>query len=93
MAGVVERFDGGSAGAGGIAVGHDVDGDGGLLVALIGHAGADFRDKPLLEFGPGFDGSAADDEGVGVEGVDHDVEEEAEGVGLDLEDGAAHFIA
>ena len=37
--------------------------------------------------------AAADDQGVGVEGVDHFVEEEAERVRLDAEDLAAHRVA
>ena len=39
------------------------------------------------------DGAAADDQGIGVEGVHHLVEEEAERVSLDAEDVAAHRIA
>src|SRR5690349_5360248 len=73
-----QRFDRGAAGAGGVAVGHDVNRNRRLLDALGGHALADLVEEPLLEFLAGFDRAAADNQRVGVEGVDHLVEEETE---------------
>lgn len=88
-----EGFDGGATGTGGVAVGHDVDGDAGLFFALRGHPVANFLNKPTLEARAGFDSAAADDEGVGIEGIDHLVEKEAERVGLDAEDFFAEGVA
>src|SRR5215472_366160 len=90
---VFQGFDGGSACAGGIPVRHDVDRDVGDFLPLERDAGADFADEPILELLARFDSAAAHDQGVRVEGVDHDVEEESKGVGLDAEDFAAHGVA
>src|SRR4051812_2146910 len=76
VASELERVYGCAAGAGGVSVGHDDYGDVGLFLALQGHAVADFFDEPALEIRAGFDGSSADNEGVGVEDVDHLIEEE-----------------
>ncbi len=70
-----------------------MDGNVHLLGALRGHAGAHFADEPVLEFDAGFDGAAADDEDVGIKGVDHLVKEETERVGLHAEDVAAERVA
>jgi len=53
-----------------------------LLFALRWHSGADSGDESILKMLFGFEGASADDEGVGVEGIYHLVEEETEGVGL-----------
>lgn len=92
-AGEFQGFQGCAAGACCVAVGHDVDGDVGLFGALVAHAEADLVDEPLLEVGCSFDCAATDDECVGVEGVDHHVEEESESAGLNLEDLFAHLVA
>lgn len=60
---------------------------------VTGHGCADLGNEPLLEFGAGFDGSSADDEGIGIEGGDHLVKEEREGVRLCSEDLAGEGIA
>ena len=93
VAGELQGFDGGASGAGGVAVRHHVDGNAGLLLALGGHGGADLCDKPILELLAGFEGASADDEGVGVEGVHHLVEEETQGVGLHAENFPAERVA
>ena len=64
-----------------------------LLAALRGHARADLVEKPALKRFAGFDGAATDDERVGIEDVDHLVEEQAESVGLHLKDSPAHRVA
>ena len=56
-----------------------------MFHTLIGHAYADFVQEPALEFGAGFQRTAAHDEGVGIKRVDHFVEEKSEGVGLHAE--------
>ena len=50
-------------------------------------------DKPILKMLSGFEGASADDEGVGVEGVYHLVEEETQGVGLYPENFFAQRVA
>ena len=74
-------------------MGHDVDRNIGLFGSLPRHAGTDFIDEPVLKFGGRFDRTSADDQSVGVEGIDHLVEEKAQGVGLYAEDLAAHRVA
>jgi hypothetical protein len=64
-----------------------------LFFALGGHAGANFVEKPTLEILVGLNCPAADDESVGIEGVDHLIEEQAERVSLNAEDFPAHGIA
>src|SRR5450631_2869953 len=71
-----EGFDGRATGACGIAVGHHVDRHADLLLALRRHAGTDFVDKPALKFQSCFKSPAAYDQRIGVEGVDHLVEEQ-----------------
>lgn len=85
MAGEGEGFDGSATGAGSVAVGHDVNGDAGLLFALRRHAGANLLDEPLGERGAGFNGAAAYNQSVRVKSIDHLVEEEPQRVGLHTE--------
>ena len=88
-----QGFDGRTAGAGAIAIGHDVDRNISLFAALGGHAGPDLAQEPVPELVPRLDRPAADDERVGVEHIDHLVEEEPERVGLDLKDPPTQRIA
>ncbi len=60
---------------------------------LAGHGRADLGNEPLLEFGSGFNSAAADDEGIGVEGADHLIEEQGEGMGLGGEELAGERVA
>ena len=78
----MKRLQRGTASASGIAVWHDVDRDrAGLIPAWI-QGRADLRQEPLLEFRCGLNRATADDEGVGVEGGDHLIEEQSESLGL-----------
>src|SRR5215831_10165560 len=88
-----ERFNGGAAGTGGIAIGHDVDGYIGLLFALHGHASTDFADEPLLELWLRFESAAADSESVRIEDVNHLIEEEAKRARLDTKNFHAERVA
>src|SRR5579884_3553767 len=93
MAGVFQRLDSRAARAGGVAVGHDLNRYIGLLLALLRHAIANLIDKPALEFFTGFDGAAADDQRVGIEGIDHFIEQQSGRVRLHAKDLARHGIA
>ena len=64
-----------------------------LLAALRRHAGANLVEEPFLKRFPGFDGAATDDERVGIEDVDHLVEEQPERVGLNLKDAPTERVA
>src|ERR1035438_1599995 len=89
----LQRFDGCAARARGIAVGHDVDRDIRLFLALRRHARVNLGGEPALELLARFDGASADHQGIGVEGVDHFVEEYAQRMRLHAEDLLAHGIA
>ena len=64
-----------------------------MFFALRGHGDADLGDEPVLKWLGGFECASANDEGVGVEGVYHLVEEETEGVGLHAKNFFAQRVA
>ncbi len=64
-----------------------------MLFSLSGHAHADFIEEPTLEFLTRLQCAATDDECVGIEGIHHFVEEEAQGMGLHSEYVFAQRIA
>jgi len=90
---MVESLEGSAAGTGSVAVGHDVDGDGSGFLPIGGKGAANLGEEPLLEVGSGFDGATADDEGVGVEGGDHLIEEERQSMCLRGKELAGEGIA
>src|SRR6516225_5405844 len=89
----LERADCGAKCTGAVAIRNHVDRNAGLLFALNRHAGTDLVDEPLPELVCRFEHASADDQRIGIEGVDHLVEEETQCVRLNLEDFAAHLVA
>jgi hypothetical protein len=71
FAGEFQCFQSRAASACCIAVRHDVNWDIGLLFALNAHSDANLVDEPLLEFRARLDHTAAHDQSIRVEGVDH----------------------
>src|SRR3974390_1562697 len=82
-----------TARTGRISMWHDVDRNVRLLLALRWHPVSYFLDEPLLEFFARFDCSAAYDQRVRIERVDHLVEKQSQAVSLHTENLAAHRIA
>src|SRR5204862_313091 len=64
-----------------------------VLFALHRDPGADLGDEPVAEGLRGLDRTAADQEAVRIEEVDHLIDEEAEGMRLGAEDVERHRIA
>ncbi len=93
LPGELQRFDRRTASASGVAVGHDMNRDIRLLFPLGGHTSANLVDEPALELFFRLQRASADDQSIGVEGIDHFIEEQAESVGLNPEDFLAHRIA
>src|SRR6516164_5488586 len=91
--GQFERFDSCSPGPGRVTIRDDVYGYPGLLLPLVGHPGADLLYEPLLKSGARLNRSSADDQRVGVKGVDHLVEKQPQGVRLHSEHFPAEPIA
>src|SRR5579883_2365988 len=65
----------------------------GLLDSLLRHCGSHFGKEPLLELRSGLERASADQQGIGVEGVDHGVEEQTQRVRLNAEHFAAERVA
>ena len=92
LPGKSQCFQRSAARAGGISIRHDVDGNVCLLHALGRHAHADLCQKPLLKFLTGFENATTYDQGIGVKGIHHLIEEKSKGVGLNPENLFAHGI-
>src|SRR5579862_8881001 len=70
-----------------------MDRDVGLLFALNPHSDSDLFHEPALEFRARLYHAAPNDQGVGIEGVDHLVKEQPKRPRLDPEDVPAHRVA
>src|SRR5258706_9866696 len=71
----LKRLNGGAARSGGISIGHHMNRNVHLLLALDRHARANLVQEPALEFLAGFECASADNQGIGVEDIHHLVEE------------------
>src|SRR5438270_336869 len=78
--------------ASGVAVRHDIYGNICLLFPLARHSHANLIEEPALELFAGLKRASPDHQSVGIKGVDHRIEEQAERVGLNAEDFHAHLI-
>jgi hypothetical protein len=70
-----------------------MNGNVGLLLPLSRHSNPDLCQEPVLEWLTSFKDTAADDQGIRVEGIHHFVEKKSQGVGLNPENFFAHGIA
>src|ERR1700735_1115239 len=93
LSGKFQRLQGCAPGPGRIAVGHHMNRNVRLFLALIRHAGADLSQKPLLEFRAGFKDTTAHDQSIGVESIDHFIEKQSQRVSLNPKNLFAHGIS
>src|SRR5437870_5721901 len=87
-----DGFERRAARAGRIAVRHQLD-PGDLFFTLNRHAGSHFADEPVAKRSGRFHGPAANQERVGVEHVDHLIDEQAERARLHPENLESHRVS
>ena len=64
-----------------------------LLCALCRHRGTNLVHEPLLELLLRFERAAADDQGIGIKGIDHFIKKQSKRMSLHPEDLFAHRVA
>src|ERR1039457_5978674 len=93
FAGKSQCFESCATSARGVAIWHHVNRDVGLLFSLGSHSDANLIHEPALKFWARLYYTAANDQGVRVEGVDHLIKKQSQRPRLDPEDLPAHRIA
>ena len=93
LSGKFQRFQGCAPRPGRVAIGHHMNRNVRLFLALIRHARADLSQKPLLEFRAGFEDTTSHDQSIGVESIYHFIEKQSQRVSLNPKNLFAQGIA